>query len=62
MPLVDMPLEQLQAYRPEPTAKPDFAQFWQKTLAEAKPQPLNVTRRPVPYSSSPYSAVTVAPP
>lgn len=40
---VDMPLEQLKQYRPPLTKEPDFDAFWQKTLAEARQQPLNAS-------------------
>lgn len=48
---VDLPLHELQTYRPAQTAQPDFAQFWIDTLREAAQQPLNVARTPLdlPY-------------
>jgi cephalosporin-C deacetylase len=49
VPQVDLPLDQLQVYRPELTAQPDFAAFWQRTLAESATIPLNVTRTRVDY-------------
>jgi cephalosporin-C deacetylase len=36
MPLTDMPLEELRAYRPEVTEPADFGAFWAATLAEAR--------------------------
>ncbi|MHB0876232.1 MAG: acetylxylan esterase [Anaerolineae bacterium] len=50
---VDMPLEQLKQYQPPLTKEPDFDSFWQRTLAEARQQPLNarfdlVANYPVP--------------
>lgn len=36
MPLTDLPLDQLRAYRPEITAPEDFAAFWTKTLDTAR--------------------------
>jgi cephalosporin-C deacetylase len=49
VPQVDLPLDQLQVYRPELTAQPDFAAFWKRTLTEAAAIPLNVTRTRVDY-------------
>src|SRR5581483_12301206 len=37
----DMPLEQLQTYRPPRREPADFDAFWQETLAEARRFPLN---------------------
>jgi cephalosporin-C deacetylase len=42
MPLVDMPLDELRRYSPPPDAQPDFSAFWERTLAEAATQPLDV--------------------
>jgi len=36
MPAVDLPLDQLQRYRPDLTHEPDFDDFWRATLAEAR--------------------------
>ena len=47
--LIDMPLEALQAYAPEPTLRPDFDAYWRRTLAEAGEQPLNVEAAPLEY-------------
>lgn len=49
MPLIDLPLEQLQAYQPAPPAPADLAEFWTTTLAEAGRTPLNETLEPVDY-------------
>jgi cephalosporin-C deacetylase len=47
--LIDMPLEALEAYVPAPTRAADFDDFWRRTLAEARQQPLNVALTPVEY-------------
>lgn len=47
MPFVDMPLEELEAYRPAVTEPDDFDAFWQTTLADAREHPLNPTFAPV---------------
>jgi cephalosporin-C deacetylase len=49
MPFFDMPLEQLQAYRPERSEPQDFDAFWQATLDETRQHPLNA--RFEPYDS-----------
>lgn len=49
MPLIDLPLADLQAYRPPLTRPADFDQFWQRTLREAATQPLNVVFTPLDY-------------
>lgn len=54
--IVDMPLSELEQYRPPLTAQEDFAAFWQQTLAESAAQPLNVTVEEYPY---PVERVTV---
>jgi len=47
--LFDMPLEELQTYRPARTEPPDFDAFWQQTLAEAKDFSLEATFEPVDF-------------
>jgi cephalosporin-C deacetylase len=47
MPLVDLPLSQLQAYRPPPTREPDFETFWESTFRDASGVPLDVEIVPV---------------
>jgi len=42
MPLIDMPLDELERYAPPPDSQPDLAAFWERTLAEAASQPLDV--------------------
>lgn len=49
MPIVDLPLEELKAYHPDPNAPADLDQFWRETLAEAKQEPLNATLEQVDY-------------
>jgi cephalosporin-C deacetylase len=46
--LFDFPLSKLREYKPPLTRQPDFADFWAKTLAEAK-GPLNADVKPVDY-------------
>lgn len=36
MPLTDAPLDELVVYRPEIQAPPDFDEFWDRTLGEAR--------------------------
>jgi cephalosporin-C deacetylase len=43
----DLPLEQLQQYRPQREEMPDFDEFWRTTLAEARQYPLNPQFEPV---------------
>lgn len=43
MPLFDLPLEQLQAYKPDVLEPDDFDDFWRRTLAEARAHPLNAS-------------------
>jgi len=44
---IDMPLEELKQYRPPLTKEPDFDAFWQRTIGEARLQPLNPAMEPV---------------
>ncbi|MCG3157853.1 MAG: Cephalosporin-C deacetylase [bacterium] len=43
----DLPLDQLQIYRPERSEPPDFEAFWQETLLQAQRFPLHATFDPV---------------
>lgn len=54
--ILDMPLAELQQYKPELTAPEDFMTFWQKNLAESAAQPLNVTLEEQEY---PVESLTV---
>jgi len=47
MAFFDLSPEQLRAYAPESTAQPDFDEFWQTTLAEARRHPLEARFEPV---------------
>ncbi len=47
--IVDMPLAELEQYRPQLTAQADFQAFWQQTLAESAAQPLNATLEECAY-------------
>ncbi|MBI2940462.1 MAG: acetylxylan esterase [Chloroflexi bacterium] len=49
MPQIDLPLAQLREYRPALTAQSDLAEFWGRTLAEAKTLPLDVSLEPIDY-------------
>jgi cephalosporin-C deacetylase len=47
--LFDLPLDELKQYAPPLTRQPDFAEFWQSTLAEAATQPLQPALEPMTY-------------
>jgi cephalosporin-C deacetylase len=49
--IVDLPLSQLQQYRPDLTEQADFDAFWQQTLAQSQQQPLNAKLEEYPYSA-----------
>lgn len=49
MALFDMPLDQLQRYRPDRDEPEDFDAFWQRTLSECRQFPLNATFEPVDF-------------
>lgn len=49
MPFFDMPLEQLEAYRPERREPADFDAFWERTLADARGFPLDARFEPADY-------------
>lgn len=46
MPFFDLPLEQLQAFKPERTEPTDFDAFWETTLSETRAFPLNAVFEP----------------
>lgn len=46
MPLFDLPLTELERYRPPRQEPGDFADFWARTLKEARSQPLGTQLRP----------------
>ena len=46
MPFFDLPLEELQAYRPPRQEQPDFDAFWQETLEAARAYPLQASFTP----------------
>lgn len=48
MPFFDLPLEQLQTYRPQVAKPADLEQFWQRTLDQNPFDATAVTRTPVP--------------
>ena len=49
MAFFDLPLEQLQSYKPERDEPADFDAFWQATLAEARAHPLDVRWEPADF-------------
>jgi len=49
MPNIDMPLEELQVYRPALTRQPDFQAYWERTLEESARTPLAATLEKVDY-------------
>jgi cephalosporin-C deacetylase len=49
MPQFDMPLAELESYRPEPTAAPDFDEFWARTLGLARQYDLAPEYTPVDF-------------
>ena len=49
MPRFDMPLEELERYKPEREEPADFDAFWQQTLEETRQYPLDPQFEPVDY-------------
>lgn len=49
MPLFDLPLEQLENYRPAPDEPDDFDAFWASTLAEARGHDLAARFEPADF-------------
>ena len=47
MALFDLPLKELETYRPERTEPEDFTEFWTETLTETRSYPLNAQFMPV---------------
>ena len=47
--LFDLPLEELQKYRPKREEPKDFERFWEETLHEAEKHPLDASFRPAGY-------------
>jgi len=47
--MIDMPLAQLEEYRPPLTREGDFEAFWTQTLAASQRQPLHATVEETPY-------------
>jgi cephalosporin-C deacetylase len=48
MPSIDMPLEQMQKYKPALYREDDFEEYWDSTIAEAMSQPLQAELVPYP--------------
>jgi cephalosporin-C deacetylase len=49
MPFFDMPLDDLQTYRPARTEPEDFDRFWEMTLAAARQHPMTASFAPADY-------------
>lgn len=49
--IVDLPISELEHYRPESTARADFSTFWAETVAESDAQPLNASIEEYPFPS-----------
>ena len=47
MAFYDLPLKELQTYKPERTEPADFDKFWSDTLAQSREYPLNARFEPV---------------
>ncbi|GHO46648.1 acetylxylan esterase [Ktedonospora formicarum] len=54
--LIDMPLQELEQYRPALTAQEDFDAFWQQTLAVSNAQPLDASFELLPTEEYAYVA------
>ena len=52
MPLVDMPLAELETHKPSLTRRDDFGAFWDATLKAALAQPLNADLRPHDHAAT----------
>lgn len=57
MAFIDLPLEQLEIYKPDVAEPSDFDAFWERTLAEARAFPLDVELKP--YTEIAFSLVDV---
>ncbi|AZB41692.1 cephalosporin deacetylase [Bacillus sp. FJAT-42376] len=49
MNLFDMPLEELEGYKPPQTKKENFDSFWDRRIEESRSQPLNIGTSQQPY-------------
>lgn len=49
MPFYDLPIEELQIYKPPRHEQPDFDTFWQETLAQTRAHPLLARFEPADY-------------
>jgi cephalosporin-C deacetylase len=49
MPFFDFPLEKLETYKPPSPEQPDFDDFWQRTLTDARQHPLDFKTEPVDF-------------
>jgi cephalosporin-C deacetylase len=43
----DMPLSELESYRPERVEPPDFDSFWKATLTSSRSRPISLIARPI---------------
>ncbi|MFD0869770.1 acetylxylan esterase [Paenibacillus residui] len=59
MPLVDMPLSELEKYKPALTAEPDFDAFWGEAKRESSAVPLQAKVVPVDYPAKNVSVYDV---
>jgi cephalosporin-C deacetylase len=59
MAFFDMPLEQLEVYRPDRGEPADFDAFWQATLEDARRHPLDARFEPVDYNLKSIEAFDV---
>jgi cephalosporin-C deacetylase len=46
VPTIDLPLQQLRNYTPEPSEPADFEQFWERTISAARKVPLDIELGP----------------
>lgn len=60
MPAYDLPLEELERYKPDREEPADFDSFWQETLREANQFPLEVRFDPVDYGISSFEVFDVS--
>ncbi len=59
MALIDMPLSELKNYRPDRNEPADFDDFWQRSIAETRQQPLNAQFEPVDFGLQTVDAFDV---
>ncbi|MGE5597856.1 MAG: acetylxylan esterase, partial [Bacteroidota bacterium] len=52
MPLIDLPLPELQRYQPPLTREPDYQAFWDENRRLSAAQPLNAEVTPVAHPAA----------